>query len=56
LFSEAEPRPHLIVVRAGSLDDPNIGKPGAVIWAKSAPKWACFDPDLPRVDDQAPPR
>ena len=40
LFSEAEPRPHLIIVRAGSLDDPNIGKPGAVIWAKSAPKWA----------------
>ena len=56
LFSEAEPRPHLIVVRAGSLDDPNIGKPGAVIWAKSAPKWACFDPDLPRVEGQAPPR
>jgi len=56
LFSEAEPRPHLIVVRAGSLDDPDIAKPGAVIWAKSAPKWACFDPDLPRVDDQAPPR
>jgi len=26
LFSEAEVRPHLIFVRAGTLDDPNIGK------------------------------
>jgi len=51
LFSEAEPRPHLIIVRAGSLDDPNIARPGAVIWAKSAPQWACFDPDLPRAAD-----
>ena len=56
LFSEADPRPQLIIVRAGSLDDPNIGRPGAVIWTKSAPKWACFDPDLPRVEAQGPPR
>lgn len=27
MFSEAEPRPHLIFVRAGSLDDPNIARP-----------------------------
>ena len=56
LFSEAEPRPHLIVVRAGSLDNPEIARPGAVIWTKSAPKWAAFSPDLPRAEGQAPPR
>ena len=39
------------VPAAGSLDDPNIARPGAVIWAKSAPQWACFDPDLPRAAD-----
>src|SRR5262245_36447306 len=32
LFSEALSRPHLIVVRAGALDDPEIGRPASVIW------------------------
>ena len=54
LFSEAEPRPHLIAVRAGALDDPALGKPTAIIWTKSAPKWACFDPALPRSEGQPP--
>jgi hypothetical protein len=52
LFSEAEPRPHLIVVRVGSLDDPEIGKPSAIIWTKAAPSWACFDPTLPQTEGQ----
>jgi hypothetical protein len=52
LFSEAEPRPHLIVVRVGSLDDPEIAKPSAIIWTKSAPSWACFDPTLPQTEGQ----
>ena len=34
LFSEAEPRPHLVIVRVGSLDDPEIAKPSAIIWTK----------------------
>ncbi len=29
LFSEAEIRPHLIFVRAGTLDDPEVAKPVA---------------------------
>jgi hypothetical protein len=56
LFSEAEPRPHLIIVRAGTLDDPNLAKPAAIIWTKSAPKWACFDPALPQFAEGPPPR
>ena len=55
LFSEAEPRPHLIIVRAGTLDDPEIARPGLTIWAAAAPSWACFDPTIERVDGQAPP-
>ena len=54
LFSEAEPRPHLIAVRVGALDDPELGKPTAIIWTKSAPKWACFDPALPQSEGQPP--
>jgi hypothetical protein len=54
LFSEAEPRPHAIIVRVGTLDDPELGKPRAIIWTKTAPKWACFDPALPRGEGQQP--
>ena len=50
LFSEAEPRPHLIIVTVGALDDPDLAKPSAVIWTRSAPSWACFDPELPRTE------
>ena len=54
IFSEAEPRPHQIIVRAGTLDEPELAKPSAIIWAKSAPAWACFDPSLPRAEGQTP--
>ena len=54
-FSEAEARPHLIFVRAGTLDDPEIGRPLASIWLSQAPSWACIDDQLPRFDGQPPP-
>jgi hypothetical protein len=55
LFSEAEARPHLIFVRAGTLDDPNMVKPAATIWAAKAPVWACIDASLPAFEGQPPP-
>jgi hypothetical protein len=55
LFSEAEVRPHLIFVRAGTLDDPEIAKPSATIWTSQAPTWACMDPALPQIEKQPPP-
>lgn len=55
LFSEARERPHLIVVRAGTLDDPNIARPVATIWTSEAPSWACIDPALDRFEGQPPP-
>jgi hypothetical protein len=55
VFSGADARPHLVFVRAGTLDDPEVAKPAMTIWTASAPSWACFDPDLPQLPGQAPP-
>jgi len=55
LFSASEARPHLLFVRAGSLDDPEVAKPAMTIWTTSAPSWACFDERLPQVERQPPP-
>ena len=55
MFSEAETRPHLIFVRAGTLDQPELAKPAATIWTASAPKWACIDERLPHFEGQPPP-
>ena len=35
-------------VRAGTLDDPELMAPTAIIWAASAPSWAPLDPNLPQ--------
>lgn len=55
LFSASEARPHLIFVRAGTLDDPETARPAMTIWTASAPSWACFDERLPQVAKQPPP-
>jgi hypothetical protein len=55
LFSQAEARPHLVFVRAGTLDDPNLVRPAATIWTAKAPRWACIDADLPAWEGQPPP-
>jgi hypothetical protein len=55
LFSEAESRPHLIFVRAGTLDDPELVKPAATIRTAKAPSWACVDASLPSFEGQPPP-
>lgn len=55
LFSKAEVRPHLLFIRAGTLDDPGLLAPQANIWTDAAPDWACFDPALPLVSGQPPP-
>jgi len=55
MFSEAESRPHLIFVRAGTLDDSEIARPAMTIWTSQAPSWACFDAQLPQIEKQPPP-
>ena len=54
LFSEAEARPHLIFVRAGTLDNTELARPAATIWTHRAPSWACIDETLPRWEGQPP--
>jgi len=48
-------RPDLVGVRAGTLDNPSLLPPTAVIWTASAPEWACIDPKLPATAGQPPP-
>ena len=55
ISSEAEARPHLVFVRGGTLDDPEIARPTASIWVSSAPSWACIDETIERIDRQPPP-
>jgi hypothetical protein len=55
LFSLAEARSHLVFVRAGTLDDPELARPAMTIWTAAAPSWACLDPQLPQVAGQPPP-
>jgi hypothetical protein len=55
VFSEAEPRPNVIIVRVGTLDNPELGKPSGTIWTSAAPNWACIDEGLPQGEGQALP-
>jgi hypothetical protein len=55
MFTQADTRRHYIGVRAGTLDDPELGTPQITIWTSSAPSWACFDPNLSCEERQAPP-
>lgn len=54
LFSQAEVRPHILIVRAGTLDEPKDVKIDALIWTSSAPAWAHLDPDIPQFEKQPP--
>jgi hypothetical protein len=55
VFSGAESRAHLVIVRNGALDDTELLKPSATIWTESAPGWACIDETLPMHAGQPPP-
>lgn len=55
VFTQGEARRHYIGVRAGTLDDPEIGKPQMTIWTSSAPSWAAFEPGILHEPKQAPP-
>jgi hypothetical protein len=55
VFTGTTARPHLVFVRAGTLDDPELAHPAMTIWTGSAPSWACFDERIPEVEGQPPP-
>lgn len=54
LFSEAEERPTIIVVRAGTLNDSKIVKIEGLIWTSDAPSWAYLNPDISHFPHQLP--
>jgi hypothetical protein len=54
LFSMAEVRSHLLIVRAGTLDDQKDLKLEALIWTSSAPTWAHLDPSIQQFEKQPP--
>ena len=53
--SAAESRPHLLFLRAGTLDDPEVARPAMTIWTSAAPSWACIDRQIPTNAGQPPP-
>jgi len=55
LFARSSGRPQFRVVRVGNLDDPSSIQPTANIWAASAPRWACLDAGLDRIEGQPTP-
>lgn len=55
VVSASEARPHVIILRAGTLDDPSAVTPVASIWTSSAPAWACIDRSIPAYEKAAPP-
>jgi hypothetical protein len=55
MLSRSDARPHLLIVRAGALDDPELLAPQGTIWTDEAPSWAHIDPDLPQFPRQPPP-
>lgn len=50
-----EPKGMPMRVRAGTLDNPDLIAPQAIIWTDSAPKWAKLDPDLLHFPAGPPP-
>lgn len=46
VHSEDSGFPDIVVLRAGTLDDPELYRPGARIYAAEAPSWDHMDPAL----------
>jgi hypothetical protein len=49
MTSQAETRQHQIILRAGTLDDPEVARPDVTIWTAEAPSWACISAEHPKM-------
>ena|SRR5437660_10653054 len=49
LFGKPDFKPELMVIMAGTLDDPSRHKPTMDIYAESAQPWDYMNPHLPKV-------
>ena len=54
LYTSGDLPGEVVILQAGSLDDPNIISPNEIIYTKDAVKWDFFDPALPRFEALAP--
>ena len=54
ITSASQARPHLIILRGGTFDEPAAVRPVASIWTSSAPDWACVESSLPAFEKAAP--
>ena len=54
VFGEAEGMPGMMMVTAGTLDDPSLYQPQMVIFARSRPAWDRIDSGLPEFQTMPP--
>lgn len=54
LFGKSEAMPGMLAIRAGSLDDVSVYKPGIDIFTDHAAAWDVMDPDLPKFPGMPP--
>ena len=55
LFSQSDSRQDIMVVRVGTLDNREVGKPASTIWTASAPSWGHIDRSVPTCEGQPAP-
>lgn len=54
IFTSGSLPGEMIMIQAGSLDDPDAVEPQNVIYMKQAVRWDHFDPALPKYGDYGP--
>lgn len=55
LFTTGDlPGEEMLILQAGSLDNPDVISPESVIYLKDAVAWDHFDPDLPKFEAMQP--
>jgi hypothetical protein len=47
VYGESSGWPDVLTLLAGSLDDPELFRPGMIVYADAAPSWDRMDPALP---------
>jgi hypothetical protein len=47
VYGESSGWPDMMTLRAGSLDNPELFRPGMIVYAAAAPSWDHMDPALP---------
>jgi len=54
LYTTGSSIDEVVIIQAGSLDDPDAVTPESVIYTKDAPRWDFFDPALPKFPAMPP--